>query len=698
MVSAYVSSVAGCAAVNSPVSLLSTATVKAQCPTTSGTCDTTTWLRASPAVTVLITAPTAAVSPVVAISAPSTIGACDSLTLDISGSSGNGGRPWLSRSIQVQTAATTNVSDLQHFLTHKYQASPPTAIPAALLSKGFAYNFVVTLCNFLGKCSQSSKSVLPLDRTLPTVSLPGAAFRTTARSSALTIDSDAYIVRCGGSVQVRSGLSYSWTVSTGGAVLFSATSISKDPSKFVLAPYMLQVGSTYDISLVATITATAQSASATVQVFVQQGDVVAVVALGTSRSVRAGESLAIDASGSYDEDQIDVSGHRAGLVYSWSCAQVQPVYVQNCSAVFAEASDGQNRPVYSAVAKTGAEDAVVQVSMFLLDAALARSAESVITVTVLPSLSPVVTVSSNVPSTGIFNRNRELQLTGVIDMPSDFNGTAMWSVDDATNFDLDTAASSPLLVRFAPPYAFTSNTIYLALRANTLPGRSTLTFSLTTQSAVSGLQTVNKGAVVVNAPPLPGTFVVAPPNGTEIVDTFSFLAEQWLDSDLPLLYQFAYVSSSGTEMTVRSKLQTAFGASTLPAGLSAQNFSVTCLVTVFDFYAASESLAFPVIVRKLESRNNLETLITANLAAVSSSRDGLKQATSLGSYLLNEVDCSATPDCSELNRHACYRTANTCGECLSSTYVGDSGDSNTACFEVTPGFSTATAFQVCDNA
>eukprot|EP01032_Pedospumella_encystans_P039194 gene39194-biopygen5855 len=144
------------------------------------------------------------------------------------------------------------------------------------------------------------------------------------------------------------------------------------------------------------------------------------------------------------------------------------------------------------------------------------------------------------------------------------------------------------------------------------------------------------------------------------------------------------MSSSGIETTVRSKLETAFGTSVLPAGLASQNFSVTCIAGVFDTYNAFTNAITIVNVFKMSSNTsfNRNDVIEFGLSEGASSVDGLKQATSLGSYLLNEVDCSAAPDCAALNRHACYRTANTCGECLSDTYVGDSGDSNTVCKEI----------------
>ncbi len=44
---------------------------------------------------------------------------------------------------------------VQLFLKSSYALRWPTAIPQSMLSKGTAYNFVVTLCNFLGKRNQS---------------------------------------------------------------------------------------------------------------------------------------------------------------------------------------------------------------------------------------------------------------------------------------------------------------------------------------------------------------------------------------------------------------------------------------------------------------------------------------------------------------------------------------------------------------
>jgi hypothetical protein len=189
---------------------------------------------------------------------------------------------------------------------------------------------VVKLCNFMGKCSQGSRRVLVQDKTIPTVTLPGSALRSTQRSAVLSLGSDAYVVQCGGALS-RTGLSYAWTVKQGNTLVSTSAIALRDPSRLRLPAYFLQANALYDISLQVTILSTLQSSSTSVQVFVTPGNIIAVVAQGLSRSVRVEGGLTIDGSGSYDEDQFGVTGQAAGLSYSWSCAQLKPTLSSTCT-------------------------------------------------------------------------------------------------------------------------------------------------------------------------------------------------------------------------------------------------------------------------------------------------------------------------------------------------------------------------------
>ena len=58
--------------------------------------------------------------------------------------------------------------------------------------------------------------------------------------------------------------------------------------------------------------------------------------------------------------------------------------------------------------------------------------------------------------------------------------------------------------------------------------------------------------VVTNSPPLPGTFRVSPTSGVELSTVFSFVVAQWVDSDIPLMYQFGYVTLQSGANTFHS--------------------------------------------------------------------------------------------------------------------------------------------------
>jgi hypothetical protein len=669
-----------CIAMGGRISLAPSAQLKALC--TSANCDTSAWSVASASAGVNLTAPAVAVVPTVAISSPTTIGECDSLTLDITSSTGSGGRAWASRTIRVESTASVNTTLLQSFLSSRYQQSPPTPIPSSMLAKGQAYTFKVTLCNFLGKCGQASKRVLVQATTVPVVSLPGSSLRRSKRSTALSVGSEAFYVECSSAAVVRTGLGYTWIVSTAGVQLLNVDTSSRDPSKLLLPALSLQANVLYDISLKVTITATQQSATAVLQVFVEAGDVVPVVALGSSRTVRVDQSIDIDASGSYDQDQSGVKGTAAGLTFSWSCVQTAPVFASTCADALSSAASPPSQPgIFSLTARSAAADAVVQVTVTIADVSNSRTASSAVTVTVLPSLAPVVSVTAS-SATGVVNANQPLSLAGSVSLPVGFNGTATWSAPDTGSFKLSQATQSALVNYISPVPTAVLTKVYLALAANTLPPGLTLTFSLTARTPLNGIQSVATVAVTVNAPPQPGSFRVAPSSGEELVESFSFLAERWTDADLPLLYQFSYLTAEGVEVTLRSKAESAFTSAVLPAGPASSNYSVVGTAQVFDGLAASSSVQYTVRVTKavaVRSAASTSDFVTSSLSSSGGNVDQLKRATALSSYLLNQVDCSGAPDCAKLNRAGCSQTPQTCGVCVTSLYVGEVGDSNEPC-------------------
>lgn len=79
------------------------------------------------------------------------------------------------------------------------------------------------------------------------------------------------------------------------------STISKDSSVFILAPYALKIA-TYTVEVMVVNVIDGLAASAFVSVVVASGPVVAVIAGGCSRSVPAPGSILLDGSGSWDGD------------------------------------------------------------------------------------------------------------------------------------------------------------------------------------------------------------------------------------------------------------------------------------------------------------------------------------------------------------------------------------------------------------
>ena len=376
-----------------------------------------------------------------------------------------------------------------------------------------------------------------LSTVIPSLILPGNALRTARRSVALSISSDAFVTSCDGRT-TRAGLSYQWNVRRNGVLDLSLVSRSKDPSRLLLPAYSLTVGAVYDVALTVTITESLQSASAGIQVVVEEGAIVAVVAGGSSRTMRVEERLLLDATPSYDEDQVGVTGTTAGLQFAWSCAQIFPMFITNCDAVFnsTDTTDSVFDSAFLLSALPGAADTVVEIRLTLVDSSLSRAAEASVSISVLPALAPVVSLVSNIGANAVMNADKPLQLAGTVSLPAGYGGDATWSVNEDSGVALSQVARSPLERSFVATQTVSQNTLYMAVAANSLPAGSTLIFALTAQiPTIDGTpQAVSTVTVRVNSPPLPGTFFVTPDTGMELDDRFEFVASSWTDPDLDL--------------------------------------------------------------------------------------------------------------------------------------------------------------------
>ena len=118
-----------------------------------------------------VSTPTVVMSPTIVVSIPSQLGPCDNLVIDLTSSTGNGGRSWQSFSLFID-GTSPNITDLHNFLVKVSSISSPVVVPFKYLNSGYAYNMGISLCNFLGGCSARTTSfIVSASANIPIVTL-----------------------------------------------------------------------------------------------------------------------------------------------------------------------------------------------------------------------------------------------------------------------------------------------------------------------------------------------------------------------------------------------------------------------------------------------------------------------------------------------------------------------------------------------
>jgi hypothetical protein len=620
--------------------------------------------------TVTIQSPYELVKPVVNIVAPSTIGACSDLLIDLTYSSGAGWRMWSVVNISVSTNASNvpNVADIDRFMRSSYVYYRPAPIRSALLTAGVTYVFHVELCNFLGLCSSAMKSVhVSANGNVPTATVANQPYITIRKSQSILLQAQVAVFSCSSdssTVGTLKDIVKSWSTTVVSGSVTSGASIasqSKKPLVFSLSAYSLASNAVYDITFIASYSGFV--ATSTIRVSVSAAAVMALVTGGTFRTVAAGSLTTFDASKSYDEDTRSSSG----LDYVWSCAQTGSTcnLDSNCSLI----SRGGWRSSTFQVVPT-ASNVTWELAVVVTKDTKSGSTPSII-VSVLDKVSAYVLITNNtISSTG-----DKLAITAVVNTTSSVCFSS-WLVNDAS-----IAVSSVALTPIAKSVpAFSRSTVYFVASTANLPttvsGNNELVFSL----ICTNLNSYAAVSVNINSPPSGGMFIVYPLSGIELSTMFTMSAVNWRSSSLPLTYAFGVAATSTTVLCKSS--QSSYCMAQLSGGNAATNFSVTCLASVADSFGATSTSTSAVTVSEIEF-DSMVTVVANSLtiAMESGEVDTMRLALVEATNSINRVDCLSSPNCSALHRADCSGAVNTCGSCLTG-FVGDSGDSNTACATV----------------
>jgi hypothetical protein len=621
----------------------------------------------APAKTVAVAAPSSPKSPVVVLSVPSTISSCAGLAVTLAASQGSGGRSWLRPQFNITTDSGDRLTVVENFLNRNYTFRTPAVIANSLLQGAVGgITITVRLCNFLGACGAASRTVTVNagSGAVPAVELAGLEQRSVATSAGLLLSSTAYVLSCNGT-RSTSNLQYHWAVQKDGVTLSAEEfkSDTNDVTKFRVSAYHLRPSSYYVFTLTVTSKLSGLSSAASVRVTVPQSVLVAQVRGGSVQSVALGSSMTLDASGSYDADQ-GPSGDDAGLSFTWSCVQTAPAFSAQCPLNETSSGSGGFSAQYTAYPRAAQTQAVI--TMTVSDAT--RSSTQSITVNTGAPLAPVVAITSSGDSVTAINTDDKLTLSGTVTTQAACSGG--WAV---INSDVDLAESALTPPTTTVLAGSVDRVVNLVLKPGVLPVRTSLIFALQCGATVSQIE------VTTNGPPLPGAFTVYPEVGVEITTLFALQASSWSDADLPLSYQFGFVSATSDEaMVLQGRSEAATAASRLASGGEERRNEVQCFAQIFDGLSAA---AYITTIVTVTPAVDAVSLVSDSLSDTSSSAGDKKNTIALASAVLNRVSCANAPDCAGLSRQNCSQVTDTCGACLAGT-AGDVGNSNSPCVAV----------------
>ena len=140
--------------------------IKAKCISSNSNCDK--WDAATDLYTT-IRAPPQPLQPSLSISGANILGPCDTLTLDLTSSTGKAGRPWGYSNLHItgirKSGQSIDVTTLKSLLD-KSTNNDTLLLPFSYFPTHGKYNLMITKCNFLLACSTKNHIILVRDANI----------------------------------------------------------------------------------------------------------------------------------------------------------------------------------------------------------------------------------------------------------------------------------------------------------------------------------------------------------------------------------------------------------------------------------------------------------------------------------------------------------------------------------------------------
>jgi hypothetical protein len=498
--------------------------------------------------------PSFALIPGAVVTGPTTIGACDSLLLDGSTSSGSGGRTlvyeWSLLEALTSTSEVANVTKITVVLTRLNEASSSSSsanklyLQANQMLPNVVYTFRMRVTNFFYEADEVAVTVKKEGLSLPVVDILGVSelhgtrgdhFRLRATITAPT--------ECTGSDSKTKSrrMDVQWRI-TGGSELARAAvtdhNVRRNDVRTWLVPgSMLDVKQNYTVCVSATLK---DDPSATntdcVAIKVLSLDVFASVSGGTRRQVGAGEVVALSAKCSYDPDHVpggmspcagpgahgSASEVRGGVTFEWQCRQEDPMDSSALFPCFAPLGTQIELPkrstnsslLFHLRAPNDGEPSLVYQLVLVVCAAsehggCLRNSTSSTVVEIAAVKTPAVGVTTCEIEANVLNCDAPVRAKVSPNERLVLNAKALAATTDGSfdpgDFLYTWTERVESLHQFRNYFATSLSSASLVIKAGMLGPRSSYTFRITATDRSTGATGFAEVAVTVNAPPTSGS-------------------------------------------------------------------------------------------------------------------------------------------------------------------------------------------------
>ena len=632
--------------------------------------------------TVTVSPPETVTIPSLSIDTPRYLGSCSEMMVDISSSTGSLGRNW--SVVEFSLVSSTHSASAAALLS-LLNSLPPSAfvrpifVPhtSTYFVSGEDYSFTIRVCNFMNGCARKTWMFTVLQSESPAVSIKGLRQRNIMKKSALLLNAEAYRTSCATGLKLSGNISFSWVVFNSDGKSLPVKSISNNPANFKIPGFTFESGLYYTIAVTAFDEVDRKSSTTTVHVYVAPAEVEAVIAGGAQQTILFGKSLILDASQSYDKDKEVTPA--TDFTYDWSCVQIGnsqgPFYSELCPlGVKGQTNKNQLHLVANNVRSLTLLGSRLRVTLFIVSSDGRYDSTSVL-IEVVEGAAPIVSIDSK---TSISKHDPTARLSIEASVRTNETCLMEWSAEElgVGPVDLQLISDSSIIkslrVKNSLETLFLAN---LALKPNALLQGATFRFTLSCALLFDNLFVSYRSTDIwTNDFPSPGDLTITPNIGIEFDTLYLFEALLWSDSDMPLTYEFLYMSPGERPLTIQGQSEFSSVSSLMSRGNGDEDYKLTVKLLVFDGLGAMSTLTESITVYPASETISLNSLLPSETLVQ-------QVDISLVSSVLNDISCSLAPNCTALNRHRCFDKVNTCGAC-NDGFVGDEGSSNSSC--VTP--------------